>query len=205
MATFSNTNTGDKPSDPYKNKNIDQAPLKEKIEALSSFVSSCKFGMMTTRDPSGKLVSRAMALAGKEAGDIDLIFTTNTESHKTDEVNSDHHTNISFLDGSGQWASFAGDAIIETDREVIKKYYSSSLKAWLGDLGDGKHDGSKNDPRIGVIRVKTSSVTYAITNKTGFGRAAEVAKGTLTGDVAGIQKLREISESEIQQWRSIAT
>ncbi|KAI2624596.1 pyridoxamine 5'-phosphate oxidase [Hypomontagnella submonticulosa] len=207
MSSFSNTNTGDKPSGPYYNKNIDtDATLKEKVEALAKFVSSCKFGMMTTRDATtGKLVSRCMAVAGKEGGDIDLTFTTNTESHKTDELKADKHTNISFCDSSGQWASFAGDASIETNRDIVKKYYSPTLKAWLGDLGDGVHDGSANDPRIGVLKVRTSSVTYAITDKSIIGRAAEVAKGTMTGEPARVNKLREISEKEVQQWRATAS
>ena len=64
--SFSNANTGDKPSDPYKKNNADDASIKEKIEDLSEFISACKFGMMTTRDgQSGALVSRCMALAGK--------------------------------------------------------------------------------------------------------------------------------------------
>lgn len=130
---------------------------------------------------------------------------TNTESHKTDELSADKHTNISFYDNSGQWASIAGEASIETDREVVKKYYSPTLKAWMGDLGDGVHDGSENDPRIAVLKVKTSSITYAVTDKTVIGRAAEVAKGTVTGEPAGVNKLREISESEIQQWRATAS
>ncbi|KAI1802353.1 hypothetical protein F4811DRAFT_405412 [Daldinia bambusicola] len=207
MASFSNTDTGNKPSGPYYNKNIDtDVTLKEKVENLIKFVSSCKFGMMTTRDPtSGKLVSRCMAIAGKEGGEIDLTFTTNTESHKTDELKADKHTNISFCDNSGQWASIAGEVSIETDREVVKKYYSPTLKAWMGDLGDGVHDGSENDPRIAVLRVKTSSVTYAITDKTIVGRVAEIAKGTVTGEPAGVNKLREITEGEIQQWRATAS
>lgn len=70
MASFSNTDTGNKSSGPYYDKNVDnEVPLKEKIEAVSKFVSSCKFGMMTTRDPSNqKLVSRCMAIAGKVSG-----------------------------------------------------------------------------------------------------------------------------------------
>ena len=64
--SFSNTNTGDKPADPYKEKNLDDTSIKVKVEDLSEFVSSCKFGMMTTRDgSSGALVSRCMALAAK--------------------------------------------------------------------------------------------------------------------------------------------
>jgi len=65
--SFSNTNTGDKPADPYKKANTDtEATVKQKVEDLSAFMSSCKFGMMTTRDAqSGMLVSRCMALAAK--------------------------------------------------------------------------------------------------------------------------------------------
>jgi hypothetical protein len=70
MSSFSNANTGGKTADPATSKNIDHdVPLKQKIEDLSEFISSRKFGMMTTRDiKTGKLVSRAMALAGKVCG-----------------------------------------------------------------------------------------------------------------------------------------
>lgn len=72
----------------------------------------------------------------------------------------------------------------------------------MGDLEDGTHDGSENDPRIGIIRVKLTTATYSISDKTFLGFAAEVAKGTLTGQPANVNKLREISESEIQSWRT---
>jgi len=64
--TFSNADTGNKPADPYKEKNLEHPELKEKVEDLVSFISSQKFGMMTTRiASSGLLTSRCMALAGK--------------------------------------------------------------------------------------------------------------------------------------------
>jgi hypothetical protein len=64
--SFSNTDTGSKSADPYKEKNKDEVSIQEKIEDLSEFISACKFGMMTTRDGSnGSLVSRCMALAAK--------------------------------------------------------------------------------------------------------------------------------------------
>ena len=64
--SFSNADTGSKPADPYKEKNLDNVSIKEKVEDLSEFVTACKFGMMTTRDgSSGALVSRCMALAAK--------------------------------------------------------------------------------------------------------------------------------------------
>lgn len=89
-----------------------------------------------------------------------------------------------------------------TDRELVKKTYSRELKAWLGDLDDGVHDGSENDPRIGIIRVKTTTVTYSLQAGNFISRAAEVAQGVLTGKPAQVNKLREISAEEVGNWRA---
>lgn len=66
-SSFSNADVpGDKPADPYKAANKSDPELKEKVEDLRNFVSSCKFGMMTTRiGSSGLLTSRCMAVAAK--------------------------------------------------------------------------------------------------------------------------------------------
>lgn len=109
---------------------------------------------------------------------------------------------MSFLSSSGDWASVSGLASIVTDRATVAKYYSPSLKAWLGDLGDGKHDGSENDPRIGVIKVEARTVTYAISKGTMVGRAVEIVKGAVTGEAAQVNDLREVSEEEIKQYRA---
>ncbi|PBP27222.1 protein bli-3 [Diplocarpon rosae] len=201
--SFSNADTGSKPADPYKAANKDETSIKEKVEDLSEFIKASKFGMMTTRDgSSGALVSRCMALAAQEAGGIDLIFHTNTESGKTNDIDSDSHINISFLNSSGEWASVSGQASIITDRSVVKKYYSSALKAWLGDLGDGKHDGGPEDPRIGVIKVSAVTATYALTRKNAVARGVEMAQGVITGKPASVNKLRELSQQDIATWRS---
>ena len=64
--SFSNADTGDKPADPYKATNLDTSDFKTKVEELSKFIDSCKFGMMTTRiESSGLLTSRCMAVAAK--------------------------------------------------------------------------------------------------------------------------------------------
>ena len=138
----------------------------------------------------------------QESGGIDLIFHTNTESGKTDDISYDNAINIAFLNNSGEWASISGKASILTDRATIKKYYSPALKAWLGDLGDGTHDGGEDDPRIGVIKVEAKTATYQIARKTMIGRAVEMVHGALMGEAPAVGKLREISESEINEWRS---
>ncbi|KAK3390074.1 blue light-inducible protein [Podospora didyma] len=203
--TFSNASNAGKNADPYKAANMEtDVTIAQKIEDLSEFMSNCKFCIMTTRDSnsSGNLVSRCMALAAKETGGIDLLFHTNTESGKTDDLNTDPHVNISFLNSSGEWASVSGKAEIVTDRALVKKYYSPTLKAWVGDLGDGVHNGGADDPRIGIIRVRMITSHYSISSKNILGRAAEVAQGTVTGKPAHVNKLREISEAEVNNWRS---
>jgi hypothetical protein len=76
------------------------------------------------------------------------------------------------------------------------------LKAWLGDLEDGKHDGGPNDPRIGVIRVNAKSATYALSRKNAISRGIELAQGVVTGSAPALHKLREVSESEIESYRA---
>lgn len=76
------------------------------------------------------------------------------------------------------------------------------LKAWLGDLGDGKHDGGPNDPRICVIKVKALTAQYSISGRSAIGSAIEVAKGVVTGEAPAIAKLRRIEENELKQCES---
>ena len=135
----------------------------------------------------------------QEGGGVDLLFHTNTESGKTDDLQSDPKINIAFLNSTGEWASISGEASIITDRETVRKYYSPALKAWLGDLEDGKHDGGPEDPRIGVIKVEAKTATYAIASGTSLGRGVEIVKGVVTGSAPNVNKLREISEDEIKQ------
>lgn len=62
-----NPDSSTKHADPYKEANLDSGvSVEQKIQDLSSFMTSCKFGLMTTRDAaSGRLVSRCMALAAQ--------------------------------------------------------------------------------------------------------------------------------------------
>ncbi|KAF1979944.1 hypothetical protein BU23DRAFT_549111 [Bimuria novae-zelandiae CBS 107.79] len=202
MSSFSNTDMGSKTADPYTAQNKQEPSLKEKVEDLFKFIDKTKICLMTAQTAgSDLLTSRAMAIATKEGNGFDLLFHTNTESGKTDDLQSHPSVNIGFINNSGEWASISGHATIETDRSVVKKHYSPALKAWVGDLGDGKHDGGPDDPRIGIIRVKASTATYAVSNSTTLGSFVELAKGVATGSPPKVNKLRELTEAEIQQWK----
>ena len=109
---------------------------------------------------------------------------------------------LSFVNSSGEWASISGEAEVQTDREFIHKYYSPALKAWSGDLGDGKHDGGPNDPRICVIKVKALTAQYATSNATMIGGFVEFAKGVASGEAPSVNKLRYLDEQELKQCKS---
>lgn len=89
-----------------------------------------------------------------------------------------------------------------TDREEVRKHYSPALKAWIGDLGDGKHDGSPEDPRICLIKVKAVTIQYATSRKGVIGSAIEFAKGVASGEPPAVNKLRYLNEEELQQCKS---
>lgn len=84
---------------------------------------------------------------------------------------------------------------------MIERYYNPVLKTWLGDLGDGKHDGSASDPRLGMIRVKMDTATCSLSDGGLFTRAAEAVHGVM-GQPGHMTKLREITAEEVNQWRS---
>lgn len=56
-----------------------------------------------------------------------------------------------------------------------------------------------------LIKVKAITAQYAISSKTAVGSLVEVAKGAITGEVAQVNKLRHLSESEIQQCRLMSS
>jgi general stress protein 26 len=200
--SFSNTSTGDKPADPYAQANKEDPDMRTKIADLGKFVTDAKFGMMATRSAgSERLVSRCMALAGTENNGVDLIFHTNTESGKTDDLASDPHVNMSFLNATGEWASISGHAEVITDRDAVRKYYSPTLKAWLGDLGDGVHDASEDDPRIGIVKLTAETATYALSKKGQIMQAVEVVQSAVRGKPAEVNRLRHVSEEEFGAWR----
>jgi general stress protein 26 len=141
----------------------------------------------------------------KEGNGADILFHTNTETGKTDDLAANPEINLGFLNSFGEWASISGNAEVITDRSKVKEYYSPGLKAWLGDLGDGTHDGGPEDPRIGLIKVKSQTAQYAVSRKNILTSAVEIAKGVVTGEVPQTNKMRFLSESELDKVRSGST
>jgi general stress protein 26 len=127
-----------------------------------------------------------------------LVFHANVESGKTEDLKADSDVNLGFLNSYGEWASISGKADIVTDRSEVEKFYSVALKAWIGDLEDGTHDGGPQDPRICLIKVKTITAQYAVARKGVIGSAIEYAKGVAQGNPPAINKLRYVFASSVR-------
>lgn len=86
----------------------------------------------------------------------DFLFLANTHSQKFSDLEHASVVNICFHNSTNQdWVSITGKAT-KTDNSDprIKELWNRGASAWFGDLGDGKHDGSANDPRMALIEVK---------------------------------------------------
>jgi general stress protein 26 len=85
----------------------------------------------------------------------DFLFLANAHSQKFDDIEKNKITNIYFHDSATQdWISITGESVTSSsDDPRIKKVYTEGTKAWFGDLGDGKHNGGPEDPRMKLIEV----------------------------------------------------
>jgi general stress protein 26 len=179
-------------------KNRDEeVPTEKKLDDLYKLIDGIEIAMFTTRRADGQLVSRPMQTQERQPG-VDLWFMTNIETHKLDDLMTDPHVNLSYINGSKEWVSVAGMATVTTDPELVRELYKPDWKAWLGDEG-GDRDGSENDPRIALILVEAESVTYMKVTKPKPVVLFEVARAMVTGSPPKVGSIRNVSESEIHR------
>ncbi|KAG7580034.1 hypothetical protein FFLO_00005 [Filobasidium floriforme] len=182
--------------DQYSKKSEDQTPaLKDRVAEVEAIIKKVGTCSLTTVGTDGSLHSRAMRPASTDK--LQPVFIYDNSSHKDEEVKKDSHVNVSFLEPTkGDWISIAGKANTTTDRETVKKYFNPATKAWFGDLGDGVHDGTANDPRVTVLIVKPAEIRYFAQKDSMIGQAVEVATSALTGKVATPGAIRTITGEE---------
>lgn len=75
--------------------------------------------------------------------------------------------------------------------------HSNSITSFFGDLKDGIHDGSLNDPRVSLIEVAPSEIRYWVSTSSSISRTAEIAYGALTGKARAPGETRTISDAEV--------
>jgi general stress protein 26 len=182
-----------------RDKNADnEVSTSKKLDDLYKLIDGMGVAMFTTRRPDGHLVSRPMETQERTAG-TDLWFVTDIESNKLEELATDPHVNLGYYkDGTREWVSVSGTAIISRDRKLVRELYKPDWKAWFGDQG-GERDGSAEDPRIALLLVEAHSVTYLKKDRPTPVVLFNIVKGMITGEPPKTGDLRELGERELKQ------
>ena len=108
------------------------------------------FCMFTSMDGE-ELRSRPMA-AYVERDENRILFLTDAESHKDEEVAARPNVNLAFADaGSHSYVSLTGRATVSNDREKIREIFNVPAKAWWD---------SPEDPSIRLLVVTPHDAQY---------------------------------------------
>lgn len=144
-----------------------------------------------------------MAIAKRNGPD--LLFLANAHSTKFSDLDANREVQVTFQDSKTQdWASVTGTVATASNSDPrIKELWSRGVKAWFGDLGDGTHDGSAEDPRMALIEVKAKYVAYWLHKVGALGFAKEVGVAAVTGKVADTGVLRELKNDDLKEARKL--
>lgn len=133
----------------------------------------------------------------------DFLFLANHHSNKFADLEKDSTAQITFQNSSSQdWISISGKAVVTSNTDPrIKELYSTGTSAWFGDLGDGVHTGTADDPRMALIEIKSHYVAYWKSTVSSVGFIKEVAQASMQGKVANTGVQRQLTEEDLKNAR----
>lgn len=169
--------------------------MNTELDTFYRMVEDIEVAMMTTRRADGHLRSRAMATQ-KRASGADLWFVTSADSTKLDEIEHDPHVNLSYYNnGSREWISVSGVAMLSRDRQKIAELYAPDWKMWFGSEGDPRH-GTPDDPRMVLVGVTIHGAEFLEVNKPKPVVMYELVKGWITGKEPQLGTMHEIDKAD---------
>ncbi|KAI9691209.1 MAG: hypothetical protein M1822_008829 [Bathelium mastoideum] len=179
-----------------------QTPKERQWAEFYKAVDTMKIGLLGTYRPGIGPVARSMVVMRRTGPDF--VFVSNIHSQKFRDLEASKECSITFQDSNSQnWISISGIATIADNTDPrVRDLYSPGMKAWFGDLGDGVHTGTVEDPRRALIEVKSKYITYWKTTVGSLGFMEEIAQAAMTGKVAATGVCREFPEDEIEQERA---
>ncbi|MDP2314342.1 MAG: pyridoxamine 5'-phosphate oxidase family protein, partial [Pseudomonadota bacterium] len=144
----------------------------EAVDRLRMLLGGTRMAMLTTMEPGGALRSRPMAVQEiNDDGEAWLI--TQRTSAKVDDVEREHHVNLSFTRPMrGRYLSMSGRALVVRDDAKLRQLWQPSLQVWFPEGLD--------DPDLCLLRVR---IDKAETWNATVGTVAHVARlaGTILG------------------------
>ncbi|MCV2490110.1 pyridoxamine 5'-phosphate oxidase family protein [Geodermatophilus sp. YIM 151500] len=138
---------------------------------VAELVKDHRFGMLTTRDPFGTLMSRPMALQEVEF-DGDLWFFAERGSRKVQHVTSSPQVNVA-MSSNDSWVSLTGEAVVVDDVAKKRELWNGGVEAWLPQGPD--------DDSVVLIKVEGRSAEYWDTPGGRIATVLSFAKAKVTG------------------------
>jgi len=147
---------------------------KDPITHLGELIRGIQVAMMTTVESDGSLRSRPMWTHERDF-DGELWFFTREHSAKVDEVEHDHHVNLSYAEpGKDCFVSVSGRCRVVRDKEKARELWSPTLKAWFPE--------GLEDPELALLCVKVEKAEYWDAPNSRMVQLAGFVKAALTGE-----------------------
>ena len=148
----------------------------ESIEKLNGLIKDVEIAMLTTLD-GGVLRSRPMQTQDADF-DGDLWFFTNSDTHKTEEIEKDNRVNAAYSSPTrNTYVSVSGTASLVSDREKIEELWNPILKAWFPKGLD--------DPTLILLKVSVEQAEYWDSTSSAVVKMVGFVKALVTGTPAG--------------------
>jgi len=122
----------------------------DKRKKLDELMAHFDTAMLVTKTGDGRLRSRPLAVAKREA-EAALYFSTAIDSAKIRELEGDPQVNV-VMQSSRRFVSLTGRAHVSRDRNLIEKLWSDSWKVWF--------PGGKDDPSLALVVVEPDEASY---------------------------------------------
>jgi general stress protein 26 len=140
-------------------------------QKVAELLKGQRFGMLTTTDSTGTLISRPMALQEVEF-DGDLWFFAERTSRKVGHIAGSPQVNVTVGSGS-TWVSLTGRASVVEDAAKKRDLWNGGVEAWFPD---GPDDGA-----VVLLKVEADSAEYWNTPGGRVATALSFAKAKVTG------------------------
>lgn len=164
----------------------DQVSREEGKKKLRELMEGIETAMLTTVDDDGSLRSRPMGVLKPGEFDGSLWFFTRASSPKMQEVEHEHHVNVSFADPKrNRYLSLSGLGQLVRDRRKNEQYWNPMFKAWFPDGLD--------DPDLALLKIDVDQAEYWDTTSNtmvylaGFAKALATGKPAKGGENAKVQ------------------
>jgi len=151
-----------------------QADHNENVRKLGEMIKEIKFAMLTTAEPDGTLRSRPMATQATEF-DGTLWFFTAASAPKVEEIEQDHHVNLSYAaPDKNLYVSVSGKARMVRDRQKAEELWNPAFKAWFPK--------GLEDPDLALLKVNVEQAEYWDSSSSAVVHLVGFVKALATGE-----------------------